>query len=305
MLVFRAMKSFVYKVVLFLIGFVLIDFVLGLGARYLISHAKGGDTGLNHYICHQMREDCLIFGSSRGMHHYDPNIISDSLGMSCWNCSLDGNGIVLMYGRYEMLSARYTPKLLIYDVQTSFDLLDGDNHKYLGGLRYDYDEPSIDSIFWRVDKMERYKMLMNGYRYNSQWLQLISDNLHPLRCDDKGYRPMDKKMLYKPKNDKGTPEAYQYDSLKLYYMEKLIKSCQAKGTKLIFAISPQFETFDDEVYLPLKVMCEKYHVPLVNHYCDKEFVTTQDYFYDSVHMNCTGATRYTKKIVKEIKKKVL
>ena len=161
------MKKFVCKVVLFLIGLFVIDFVLGFGARYLISHAKGGDTRLNNYICHQMKEECLIFGSSRGMHHYDPHIIEDSLKLSCWNCAKDGNGIIL-----------------IYDVQISFDLLDGDNHQYLGGLRYDYDEPSIDSIFWSVDKTERYKMLLNGYRYNSQWLQLISDNLHPLQGDD-------------------------------------------------------------------------------------------------------------------------
>ena len=148
-------------------------------------------------------------------------------------------------------------------------------------------------------------MLLNGYRYNSQWLQLISDNLHPLQSDDKGYRPMDKKMIYKPKKEEAMHESYHYDSLKLFYMEKLIQSCQAKGTKLIFAISPQFDTFDDEVYKPLKELCTKYQVPLINHYCDKEFVTTSDYFYDSVHMNRTGATKYTKKLVGEIKNIIL
>ena len=141
------MKKFVSKVIWFLIGLVVLDVLVGLGARYLVGHAKGGDTGLNNYICHEMKDECIVFGSSRGMHHYDPNIIADSLGMSCWNCSLDGNGIILMYGRYKMLSARYTPKMLIYDVQTSFDLLENDNHKYLRNLRYYYDEPGVDSIF--------------------------------------------------------------------------------------------------------------------------------------------------------------
>lgn len=295
------MKRFVCKVALFLVGLFVIDFILGFGARYLISHAIGGDTRLNNYICHQMREECLVFGSSRGMHHYDPHVIEDSLKLSCWNCAKDGNGIIMMYGRYKMISARYAPKVLIYDVQASYDLVPWDNHQFLGGLRYDYDEPSIDSIFWSVDKTERYKMLLNGYRYNSKWLQLISDNVHPLLSDDKGYRPVDKKMVYKPKRGEAKRESYHYDSLKLFYMEKLIKSCQAKGTKLIFAISPQFGMFDDEVYEPLKELCAKYRVPLVNHYCDKEFVTTSDYFYDSSHMNRTGATKYTKKVVGEIR----
>lgn len=300
------MKNFISKIILFLAGLVILDIFVGIGARFLIAHAKGGDTGLNHYICHQMKEECIIFGSSRGMHHYDPNIITDSLGMSCWNCSLDGNGIILMYGRYKMLSARYTPKVLIYDVCTSFDLKAGDDHKYLGELRYDYDEPSIDSIFWSVDNTERYKMMSNCYRYNSRWLQLISDNIHPLQNDSKGYRPMDKKMVYKPKKnadqEENSKESNQYDSLKLNYLKKLAVACKIKGTKLIFAISPQYDTHEDAIYNPLKEICREYNIPLINHYCDEEFVNNANLFYDSVHMNRIGATKYTKKFVGEMKK---
>lgn len=296
------MKKFISKVLLFLLGLVVADVLVGVGARYLIAHAKGGDTGLNNYICHRMQGGCIIFGSSRGMHHYDPNIIADSLGLGCWNCSLDGNGIILMYGRYKMLSARYTPKVLIYDVQTSFDLLEGDNHAYLGSLRYYYDEPGIDSIFWSVDKKERIKMLSNCYRYNSQWLQLLSDNIHPLRSDDKGYRPLDNTMAYSPKaTTKKQAEQYRYDPLKLHYLERLVMACKAKGTKLVFAISPQYGTHDDSVYRPLKALCRRYHVPLLNHYCDKRFVDNANYFSDSVHMNRTGATQYTKMLVGELK----
>lgn len=297
------MKKFIYKVVAFFLGLVILDAVIGLTARYLVAHAKGGDTGLNNYICHKMEEQCIIFGSSRGMHHYDPQIITDSLGLSCWNCSLDGNGIILMYGRYRMLSARYTPKLLIYDVHTSFDLLDGDDHKYLGELKYYYDEPGIDSIFWIVDKTERYKMLSNCYRYNSQWLQLISDNIHPLQSSNNGYKPMDKKMLYKPKKKEKKKTVYKYDPLKLQYLEKLVTDCKANGTKLVFAISPQYNAHDDKVYAPLKEICAKYDVPLLNHYCDDAFVNNVDYFYDSVHMNRTGASLYTKKIAEELKER--
>lgn len=296
------MKKFLSKVTLFLIGLVVLDALVGVGARYFVSHAKGGDTGLSNYICHQMKEECIIFGSSRGMHHYDPNIITDSLSLSCWNCSLDGNGIILMYGRYKLISARYNPKMILYDVQEGFDLLKGDNHKYFGGLRYYYDEPSIDTIFWSVDISERFKMMSNCYRYNSQWLQLISDNIHPLQSDDKGYRPMDKKMVYQPRVTKNKQKTgYEYDTLKLAFLEKLIVSCKSKGTKLIFAISPQYKTHNDEVYAPLKKICKKYNIPLFNHFCDTMFVDNPDFFYDSVHMNRYGATKYTKILTKEIK----
>lgn len=45
------MKKFVGKVLMFLVGLVVMDFLVGMGAKYLVSHAKGGDTGLNNYIC--------------------------------------------------------------------------------------------------------------------------------------------------------------------------------------------------------------------------------------------------------------
>ena len=38
------MKKFVGKVLLFLVGLVFLDFLVGMGGKYLVSHAKGGDT---------------------------------------------------------------------------------------------------------------------------------------------------------------------------------------------------------------------------------------------------------------------
>lgn len=295
------MKKFICKVVIFLVGLGALDYVIGLGGRYLVDHAKGGDTGLNAYICRRMTEECLIFGSSRGMHHYDPNIITDSLGLSCWNCSQDGKGIFLMYGRYMMLSARYSPKVIIYDVCSSFDLLEGDNSTDLDYLRYFYGNPSVDSIFWDINQMERYKMLSSCYRFNSKWIQLISDNIHPLNSDDKGYRPMDKEMIYEPKVSKSASDDIRYDSLKLAYLEKLVVACQEKGTKLIFAVSPSYGQTDDTIYRPLKDICAKYNVYLLNHYCDSAFVANRRLFYDSVHMNRIGATLYSEALIKELR----
>jgi hypothetical protein len=295
------MKRFIMKTILFFAVLIALDAACGVLFGRLVNTAKGGDTYLSNYICSKMKDECVIFGSSRGMHHYDPNIIGDSLGMSCWNCSLDGNGIILMYGRYKMMSERYAPKVLVYDVCTSFDLLDGDDNKHLLRLRYFYDRPGIDSIFWNVDKTERIKMLSNFYRYNSLWVQIVSDNIHPLQQNVKGYKPMDTSMTYEPKKKDTEKTEYRYDSLKLFYLEKLVVDCKKKGTRLVFAISPMYRMTDDSVYEPLKEICRKYKVLLINHYCDKRFVNTREYFSDSVHMNRTGATKYSKLLVEELK----
>lgn len=149
-------------------------------------------------------------------------------------------------------------------------------------------------------------MLSNCYRYNSQWLQLISDNIHPLQSDDKGYRPMDKRMTYAPeKQEKSEEPQYKYDALKFHYLERLIEECNQHGTKLVFAISPSFGADDDRGYNPLKELCARYDIPLINHFCDPEFTSSTEYFYDSVHLNRTGATKYTKKLIGELKELLL
>ena len=69
--------------------------------------------------------------------------------------------------------------MIVYDVMPNFDLWKGDNMAYLPGLRYYYGEPAVDSIFWSVDKNERFKMMVQSYRFNSQFLQIMMDNIKP------------------------------------------------------------------------------------------------------------------------------
>ena len=134
----------------------------------------------------------------------------------------------------------------------------------------------------------------------------ISDNIHPLQSDDKGYRPMDKRMTYAPeKQEKSEEPQYKYDALKFHYLERLIEECNQHGTKLVFAISPSFGADDDRGYNPLKELCARYDIPLINHFCDPEFTSSTEYFYDSVHLNRTGATKYTKKLIGELKELLL
>ena len=294
------MKKFIFSLMAFLLLLFVLDRAFGFGLTYLQNHAKGGDTARNNYICNDTEEDILIFGSSKAIHHYDPRIIEDSLQMTCYNCGNDGNGIVLLYGRYRMIEERYLPKVILYDVTSFFDLEKGDNSRYLDWLRPYYYRSGIDSIFWSVDKSERYKMYSSMYQYNSKILQLISDNIFPQQYDIKGYRPVNKKMQYEPEVT-ASDEEYEYDSLKLYYLEKLIKDCSGK-VKLIFITSPNYKATDDRVYEPLKDLCKEYDIPLLNHYCDSDFVFNKNYFYDSVHLNQDGATAFTNKVIGEVKR---
>lgn len=296
------MKKFIAKVIIFAITIVAIDFIIGKTCTMLIRHAVGGDTKRMTMIVDELKDDIIIFGSSRACRHYDPLILQDSISMTCYNAGLDGNGIIYNYGQYRLMKARYTPKVIIYDIYLSYDLLEDDKPKYLYWLKRYYERPSIDSIFWAVDNTQRIKMMSQMYRYNGSFLQLVSDCIHPMREDVKGYRPLDKTMAYEPIIKPTKKKEYKYDSLKLEYWQRFITDCKLSGTKLIFTMSPLYRAHPEDIepYQPIIDIAQKNGIPFIDHYTDTAYCTKRKYFKDTAHMNRLGATTFTKAIIKEL-----
>lgn len=298
------MKKFLFKITIFLVSIIIIDTIAGLLFPFLVSNAKGGDNWRNNYICNDTKEDVLIFGSSRAIHHYNPNIICDSLNMSCYNCGQDGNGIILNYARYNLILQRYTPKLIIYDIQSSFDLISGDdNHKYLKWLKAYYDKDGIPQIFESVDKTEKFKMMSNLYRYNSSFIQIVSDCIRPQQSSgEKGYRPllgeMDRMKISKKK------DIYNnviYDSLKLSYINKFINA--NKNVMVVFVISPTWSGLDSLQYYTIKKICEEKGLLFINFANDQKYMYNYKYFKDGAHLNSVGADEFTKDLMSILKEK--
>ena len=301
------MKRFLFRLVIFFACLVAIDLLAGGVFPRLVDAAKGGDNWRNNYICNETSEDILIFGSSSAIHHYNPAIISDSTGLSCYNCGQDGNGIILNYGRLQMIEQRYVPKLIIYDITPSFDILvSDDNHKYLNWLRAYYDRPGISEIFESVDKTEKYKMMSNMYRYNSRFVQIVSDCVRPLQSSGlNGYRPLEGAMDMMKVRDNDVEDAeqisYQYDSLKLYYWDKLFQL--TSNTKLILVLSPLWYGMRSEEYAPLQKVCEEYGLVLINFANNPKYLQNPEYYKDGMHLNAKGADEFTRDLIKVLKEK--
>ncbi len=290
------MKKIISRILIFFAVVFLIDMVFGCACRYLNCHAKGGDTKNQYYITKECEKDILIFGSSRANHHYAPKVIEDSLSMSCYNCGLEGNGIVLFYSRLLMMTNRYTPKILIYDIYDSFDVAEGDNMKYLQWQKRFYDEPGAKDVFTMVNPNEKYKMLCNLYRYNGNFIQMISDNYLPIHnVEYGGYRPVRVHMTDEPMV-KDTNQITTWDPIKKECMTLLVQLCKEKDIQLIFAYSPSYGGYRPSCDNLIKEFVKEHNLLLLDHYSDMDFCMNKEYFYDTVHMNDTGATDYTKKI---------
>ena len=296
------MKRFLLRFVLLLALVAGLDALCGFFFQGLTKSAIGGDTARNEYIANKVTAPILIFGSSRAIHHYDPRIFKDSLGVDCYNCGQNGMGIALFYGRYKMITQRYIPKLIIYDALAGFDIAENDNYGYLTWLKPYYQNAGIDSIFWKIEPKERYKMVSMMYRYNGKILQILTDNVKNIRIDYNGYRPGEGIMNYEVREEK-EPSNVKIDSTKMYFMEKVIQNCKDNGTRLVFTLSPFYggNTHLHQTYAVIYELAEKHNVPIISHCNDEDIIYRKDLFSDSYHMNHVGAEVYSKRLAHEIK----
>lgn len=300
------MKKYIGHIVLFFAIVFTIDFGFGKVCDYLNAHAKGGTTKQMYDLCMKDKYDILIMDSSRAHHHYVPQIIEDSLGISCYNAGVDGNGIILMTGIYRMITQRYQPKLIIYDVEQAFDLFEykADNNctRYLAAQKPFYNQPGIGQIFKDVSKEEYYKTYSGLCRYNSVSIPLFIDYLSIRPMDAKGYSPLNGRMEKEPEK-KERNEIPVIDSLKLHYMQGFIKDVSEKGIPLMIVLSPKYGAVDSHDFEPIKKTCKEYQVPFVDYYANPEFMNHREWFKEPMHLNDTGARIYTSKLVSVLKSK--
>lgn len=258
----------------------------------------GGTTARTLYVNDSLRADVLVFGSSRALHHYDPVIIGDVLHRSVYNCGEDKMGIVFNYGRYRLVSRRYVPKLIVYDVEPDYDLLSDDNTSYLSGLRRYQNQSDIRRLFVDVDPCERFKTLLLPYRLNNRVVQTLKDCLSPSDSYTFGYSPYVGSMtVFMPEK---LPQDH-YDALKLKYLRRLVADCNGH-TRIVFTASPQLSYSSDSVYAPLRKLCMENGIPFLNHFCDTAFTNHPRLFHNANHLEREGAERYSRVIADEIKK---
>lgn len=295
------MKKLFVKLLIFALLLFAFDWGYGHICQNLINHPKGGGLKLDQFICDSTKADVLIFGSSKAQNQYDPEILEDTLGMNVLNCGKHGMGIIFHYGRWKIISKRYMPSVIIYEVLPIVDLMmRDDNSIFINPLRSYYGKvKNVDSIFWKIDPTEKYKMIAKTYQYHS-----LIDYISCYRASDwlrNGYsRPGN--MVLNPKNVQYDSFEYQLDSIKWYYMERFVKEVSSQ-TQLVMAVSPMYSFHDDHGGLTkLKKLCIEYNVPILDHFCDTSFVDNPNLYIDMAHLNITGAEKWSRLVASELKK---
>lgn len=298
----KTYKTFFIKLAVFAVFVVIVDFCFGLCMNYLNSHVQEGRMAKRYHVCKESTEDILLFGTSRMSRHYIPQIIEDSLGMTCYNCGEDGNGIVLSYGYLKMVLGRYTPKMVVYDL-SDLDLYqsnDDNNKKYISYLKPYCNEPGIMDVITAVSDKEKVKLKSNLYRYNSIVLELVGSIFGVGIMDEKGYIPYKKVMEHEP--ELHIDSAPKVDSLKLSMLHEFIKTCSDYDVQLVFVLSPRYKGSEYGVLYPeIRDLCNQYDIPFWDHTADSAISETKTMFANWMHLNDVGAEAYTRELIPSLK----
>lgn len=166
--------------------------------------------------------------------------------------------------------------------------------------------PGVSDLFDDISPLERYKMYSQLYRYNSVFIQMFMDNIHPMQefyyC---GYRPVNKTMRYDPVEHNDEISEVSWDKLKKKYFQKIFALCKRNKIILVVSYSPYYHARSSDSYGELTKYCKEHHIPIFDHYSDTAFVYNREFFYDAAHMNVYGASSFSKTIASELKKIVV
>ena len=239
----------------------------------------------------------IILGNSRGIHDYEPQIISTKLGSVCYNASRDDQSLLYHYAIFKAITKRYTPKMILLDI--SYNMLGNYAHNYKQLnylLPYYATHTEIQPIIQTKGSAVNTKFLSAFYPYHSMFFTItkgyfkkdkLLDSLH-------GYKPIEG-AINGPLVNKKTDLIYPLDSNMVKYLQNMVATCKQLGIQLYLSIAPYYYnvvTNDISVNTVQNIAAQN-KIPLLNFSSYTTFLQQPALFRNYENLNKKGAEIYT------------
>ncbi len=310
------MKEFILKSLFFLLTPLIVLYPLDVlvSNKLKETNLAFGEFGVWNDIYDDNAEaEIEIMGSSRAWVHIDPEILEDSLSLSAYNFGVDGHVFISQYYRHlEFLKYNLNPKYIILSLDVaSLSKKEGlhNMEQFLPYMLWNSDQEKYLSVYEGFTSLE-YKLPFLRYIRNSSILSdMFNEEIKqkmPLR--KKGYEGQVKEWS---SNFIKTKEQMKHFELKLdsnaiSLFENFIEDCKVKSIPLVLVYSPeyiegqQFMANRSDVIDLYDEYVTKYDLLFLN-YSNDSLCNDQSNFYNTTHLNKTGAELFTKKMSHDIK----
>jgi hypothetical protein len=276
----------------------ILDFIIGKALEYAYFSQHKGRLYETTYSLQNVDSECLIFGCSRALQHYDPAVIEKIAGLTTYNLGSDGQSIIYHKLVLENILSRYKPKLIVLELFEVKDFAVGpwanqatERLSYLFPYLNRY--PNLKEALWKRTKYEKIKLISQTYRYNSMILRIIEGNFGFFDYDERenGFRPNNFK-LKEPLEKKSLPPGTIYDEEKVKYFYDFVDLCRNNDIPLYVVISPRYIICDNCSSFSHEI-CNKAKVELHDFSSESHFLSNIKYFGDLSHLNLEGSRLYS------------
>ena len=289
---------FSIKLIAFLILILSLDYLIGNTLRYFYFKQESGAEQRATYVMEEAKEELLIFGSSRALHHYQPEILGDKLGLTTYNAGRNGNPILYHLAILKSILKRYKPKQIILDININELQEIADSYDVLATLLpYYKNHPEVRPMVKLRSNFEEIKLCSQIYPYNSLIFTIAAGNaeFNKLRREEiNGYMPLNNKWKKGLETEKKQIN-YILDTVKVDALKTFIKECRLNNIGLTLVFSPYFKKFEEtnnSISLAKQIAIEN-KVSFFDFTNDKRFISRPELFADYTHLNDEGARYFT------------
>lgn len=254
--------------------------------------------------------DVYIFGDSRAVHHYDPEILQQLTGLSYYNAGADGQRVLYYCALAELILRDHHPKAFIVNINYSdFELKDYYQYDRLHACTPYLDQSptlllNIKGKRWQDKTAYTLSQLL---RFNGRWTPLwrnwhgdvnnTSNGFVPLRgaFNENGVRPILGKNI----------DEDIYRTFRAF-----VKLARIHNVQVILSLGPYYY-YRDPHNLPTN---GAYYLEFIRHlavggetalieiHSDQDLFFTAQAFKDAEHLNAYGARYYSQLIAGHIKR---
>lgn len=306
-------KFFLYKSLLFIVVFLIIDLSLGSIAKRIFYLQKTGKFARITYAINIDSSEVLIMGSSHANRHYVPEILEKELNMTCYNAGVQGQGMTFLIALQKMILKRHIPKTIILNIDTDWMFKSNESYERIADLYpyyWDY-KSELDPILSLYSRFVPLKLWFRAYQTNSTLVHAIVYFLHP-QIDYQGYLPYYSQMALDQSSESKTSAPIktsmnnqEIDSNLVYMLEEFIYNAEINEIDLIFTRSPRFNKkpvgeYNESLDTILSI-AKSHKIPFFDFSNDSAFYMKYQLFTDPGHLNNSGAISYSKLIADTLK----
>jgi len=298
---------FFKKIVIVLTILIIADQVTGRLMRHFYFNMVAGENYRTTFALDSLKSEIIIFGSSRASHHYVPGVFENKFKLTFYNAGRDGNYFLYSYATFKAVTRRYTPKLIIFDLNPNEMIYRKSDYEGLSTLLpYYYYHPELKEIIELRSHFEKYKMFSATYPFNSQLIRIIFRNLSKARDTfNMGYLPLYGKIK-NTKTEKALNDTTGViDKYKIAALNDITTYCKQRNISLIFVCSPVFskskESIGSKIAENIANSDQSRYWDFSN---DSVFNHHPEYFDDNLHLNDDGAKLFSAIISNDIAKNI-